>query len=248
MTFPTFTPTVIASGILFLLALVVGITNLVHVFRRDIIEHWRRRSPITCISQVIMLVSFVLSSRKAFLYVRDVQDGGSSTNGISMGSDANLEDRETDRQFDFSDATLIMGSFLLVHAIQSLLPAVQIRMKYSPRWNVALRILTFVLFLVVMGGWCWTTVSIGAAAPSASVPPSDVADMRSTRVVFFTIWAIYAPILCIAISILVIRLLVSMKTSLVAVGQAHRMLDDGNGDGDGVRSPERILGDIRRKA
>ncbi|KAJ3172991.1 hypothetical protein HDU88_004450 [Geranomyces variabilis] len=210
--------------ILWCAASIIGCGNLAYVARQDLVRHRGTRTILTAISQVLMLGC----------YLGTVWNGYAFTRGDEAGYNAG---------YHFSTSLLIAGSFMLLHVVEGFLPAVQVRMLYNPKWNVALKAVTRVLFVLCSATFLGTTIALAYHDAKYGLPqPGTLFDVRAMA---FTIWTAYAPFLACAISILVIRMVVGVKKGLASI---DNFMQDGDAAEGGRPGAVAILDDIQRRA
>ncbi|KAJ3021626.1 hypothetical protein HKX48_008107 [Thoreauomyces humboldtii] len=125
------------------------------------------------------------------------------------------------RNYNLSDGITILGSYLLLVAFQSLLPAIRERLGIGKRWIVLLRALTHVLFGCTMGTYIITTGMIGWRMNHLRQGAIlDIENVASVRLILFTIWVLYAALECIAIAGVVLKFLLGMKKKALGVSRA----------------------------
>ncbi|KAI8590881.1 hypothetical protein BDZ88DRAFT_471500 [Geranomyces variabilis] len=125
--------------------------------------------------------------------------------------------------FDLSNGGML-GSWLLLFACQSMLPAIQVRLAYNEKWTHVAIVTNSLLFATVITGWTACTAVIGYRVMH-DLP--DLDSLTCARMVFFTVWMMYSVCQCITIAMLVIRLLVSLKTRLAASLAADGLAENG---------------------
>ncbi|KAJ3150067.1 hypothetical protein HDU86_006791 [Geranomyces michiganensis] len=144
----------------------------------------------------------------------------------------------------FANGSILFGSFLALHVIEGFLPAVQVRMLYHPRWNVAIKGATLTMFVGCTAVFLGTTVALAHHDAKYGLPQPD--SLVEVRAMVFTIWTAYAPFLACAISILVIRMVIGVKKGLAAI---DNILDsEEKGRNNSGTAAVAILDDIQKRA
>ncbi|KAJ3175433.1 hypothetical protein HDU87_006253 [Geranomyces variabilis] len=214
----------VGGVILWCASILTGCANLTYVARQDLVRHRGTRTVTMAISQGLMLGSYLVT----------LWNGYAFTTGNEVGYNAG---------YHFSTGLVIGGSFLALHVVEGFLPAVQVRMLYNPRWNVALKAGTRLVFVLCSATFLGTTIALAYHDAKHGLPqPGSLVDARAMA---FTIWAAYAPFLACAISILVIRLVIGVKKGLASI---DNFMQNGDAMEGGRPAAVAILDDIQRRA
>ncbi|KAJ3162170.1 hypothetical protein HDU88_007090 [Geranomyces variabilis] len=218
------TPPATAANIVgfsaYTLAIAIGVSNTVYTIRSDLVgKAWAPRNTVNVLGLLLILVSSALSFKQGYDY--EVAEG-------------------RNRAGRTSDAFFFVGSYLMIMNLQPLLPAVQLRLNYNERWNTLLIATNFLCFALCFVGWLTTTIII-------TVRDDDSPDVQDMRALCFTIWAAYAPLMLILISIVVCRMIIASKRTLAAaMAVVPEIVESGDEDQRGAAVV--VLDTIRKRA
>ncbi|KAJ3023185.1 hypothetical protein HKX48_003963 [Thoreauomyces humboldtii] len=225
------TPEVILGFSFYSLAQVCGIFNVLYALRFDLLYRaWAPRNAITTVAQLFLSASHAVSFYYGYEYQKHyVENPDFYEDGLRI-----------------SDQFFIFGAFLLLYALQALLPAIQGKLRYDPKWNIALKAVNAGTFFICLIGHVVSTIIIVRAERNGGKADDSVLQLRT---LFFTAWAIYAPVMMILIAIMVSFMVLAAKKQLAAAGVTveKALHSDDQENGTPRETAAEILESIKKK-